>query len=305
MKILLSQNFHRSVHVWCVGFLQYQTTYSIQKYLANLYTIVNSSKKGQPDDGTIIIVEHAPGKKKKKWPLTFVISISCAVYTTGIRTQNDIESEEKRLKALGAEFYRTNRGGLTTFHGPGQLVVYPVLNLRSFNKSMRWYVCKLEATIIQLCKSFGVEAGRSSDTGVWVKNEKICAIGISFVHLVSKLCDYILLFTGVHGSRYITTHGLALNVNNDLTWFSHIVPCGIPDKGVTSLSQVSGKQLTVTSVINPFLESFSNEFECCIKTLPLGVREDVVHDLRKVRLISDATEKQLLENNGFIVDSNQ
>ncbi|KAK4021870.1 putative lipoyltransferase 2, mitochondrial [Daphnia magna] len=258
-----SQNFHRSVSVWFVGFLQYQTAYRIQKYLANLHGMANSLNEGQSNDGTILIVEHAP------------------VYTTGIRTSNDVESEGKKLKALGAEFYRTNRGGLTTFHGPGQLVVYPVLNLKNFNKSMKWYICKLEETIIQLCKSFGVEAGRSSNTGVWVKNEKLCAIG-------------------VHGSRYITTHGLALNVNNDLTWFSHIVPCGIPDKGVTSLSQVSGKQLTIANVINPFLESFSHEFECQIKMLPFKVREDIVNHLKKERLISSATEEQLLKNKAFI-----
>ncbi len=99
------------------------------------------------------------------------------VYTIGIRTRNYPESEEVRLKALGAEFHRTNRGGLITFHGPGQLVAYPILDLHSFNKSMKWYVCKLEETIIQLCKSLGIEAERSSDTGVWVKNNKLCAIG--------------------------------------------------------------------------------------------------------------------------------
>lgn len=83
------------------------------------------------------------------------------------------------MKTLGAEFHRTNRGGLITFHGPGQLVVYPILDLKSFNKSMKWYICKLEKTVIEVCKSFGVEAERSSDTGVWVKDNKICAIGIS------------------------------------------------------------------------------------------------------------------------------
>lgn len=90
------------------------------------------------------------------------------------------------MKTLGAEFYRTNRGGLITFHGPGQLVVYPILDLKSFNKSMKWYICKLEKTVIEVCKSFGVEAERSSDTGVWVKNNKICAIGIS--HSNSNVC---------------------------------------------------------------------------------------------------------------------
>ena len=105
------------------------------------------------------------------------------MYTLGIRTSGYSESDETRLKALGAEFFKTNRGGLITFHGPGQLVAYPIINLKRYNKSMKWYVCKLEETVIQMCRSsFGFEAERSSDTGVWVDNKKICAIGnqISF-----------------------------------------------------------------------------------------------------------------------------
>lgn len=82
------------------------------------------------------------------------------------------------MKALGAEFYLTNRGGLITFHGTGQLVAYPILHLGSFTKSMRWYICKLEETVIQMCKCFGIDARRSSDTGVWVENDKICAMGM-------------------------------------------------------------------------------------------------------------------------------
>ena len=86
------------------------------------------------------------------------------------------------MKSLGAEFYRTNRGGLITFHGPGQLVAYPILNLADFTKSMKWYLCKLEETVIRTCSnSFGIEAGRSPDTGVWVGNNKICAMGNIYI----------------------------------------------------------------------------------------------------------------------------
>lgn len=105
----------------------------------------------------------------------------CTVYTIGIRTSGYPPSEEERLKALGAEFYRTNRGGLITFHGPGQLVGYPILNLAypGLKKSMKWYLCKLEETVIRTCTdAFGIPAGRSPDTGVWVGNDKICAMGI-------------------------------------------------------------------------------------------------------------------------------
>ena len=185
MKIsIISQNFQRSVNVWSVGFLQYKTAYQVQKYLANLHFNMSNKEK---TDGTILMVEHLPGISfqiiKFVYNLAFVkCSAWCLVYTTGIRTQGYPESEERRLKALGAEFYRTNRGGLITFHGPGQLVVYPILNLKGFKKSMKWYICKLEETVISVCKTFGVEAERSSDTGVWVKNNKICAIGISHLN---------------------------------------------------------------------------------------------------------------------------
>uniref|UniRef100_A0A8C1II11 lipoyl(octanoyl) transferase n=1 Tax=Cyprinus carpio TaxID=7962 RepID=A0A8C1II11_CYPCA len=110
-----------------------------------------------------------------------------------------------------------SRGGLITFHGPGQLVCYPVLNLGCFRKSVRWYVCELERTVIKTCGQFGIEASTSPDTGVWAGDNKICAIGI-------------------HCGRYITSHGLALNCNTDMSWFDNIVPCGIMGKGVTSLS---------------------------------------------------------------------
>lgn len=78
----------------------------------------------------------------------------------------------------GAEFYKSNRGGLITFHGPGQLVVYPIINLKNFTPSIKWYVCHIEKTIIRLCKQLGIEAATTSDTGVWIGDEKICAIGL-------------------------------------------------------------------------------------------------------------------------------
>ncbi|XP_072900502.1 octanoyl-[acyl-carrier-protein]:protein N-octanoyltransferase LIPT2, mitochondrial isoform X3 [Hemitrygon akajei] len=98
------------------------------------------------------------------------------VYTIGIRTAPYPIREEERLKELGAEFYRANRGGLITFHGPGQLVCYPILNLAHFKKSVRWYVGELERTAVQLCSKFGIKAETSSETGVWVGKNKICAI---------------------------------------------------------------------------------------------------------------------------------
>lgn len=100
-----------------------------------------------------------------------------AVYTVGLRQAPYPPEEERRLRLLGAEFFRTNRGGLITFHGPGQLVCYPVLDLRGFGRSVRRYVCQLERTVIGLCGRLGIEASTSPDTGVWVGDNKICAIG--------------------------------------------------------------------------------------------------------------------------------
>ena len=99
------------------------------------------------------------------------------VFTIGIRNKNLDWKERERLENLGAEFHPTNRGGLMTFHGPGQLVCYPILDLTRFKKSLRWYVCSLEKTLIETCKRFNVVATTTCDTGVWVKDNKIAAIG--------------------------------------------------------------------------------------------------------------------------------
>ncbi|KAG7483833.1 hypothetical protein MATL_G00042640 [Megalops atlanticus] len=179
------------------------------------------------DLNTLLLCEHQP------------------VYTIGIRQALYSAEEEKRLKDLGADFYRTNRGGLITFHGPGQLVCYPIVNLGCFKKSVRWYVCELERTVISLCRKFGIKASTSPDTGVWVGENKICAIGIN--------CR-----------MYITSHGLALNCNTDMRWFDNIVPCGIVGKGVTSLSQELKREVTVHEAIPTLLESFAEQFNCSL-----------------------------------------
>ncbi|XP_053682038.1 putative lipoyltransferase 2, mitochondrial [Sabethes cyaneus] len=222
----------RLVHVLRAGKTDYQSALLLQKTVSS--TILNNP--GGPLRNVLILTEHDP------------------VYTVGIRTKDYGESEEQRLRALGAQFFRTNRGGLITFHGPGQLVAYPVLNLRNFQPSVRWYVCHIEKTIIELCRRYGVRAGTTEDTGVWVQDRKICAIGI-------------------HASRYVTTHGLALNCRNDLSWFEHIVPCGIAGKGVTSLSNETGRPLGLDAVTPEFLDSFRVTLECDLQELHDDQRE--------------------------------
>ncbi|XP_029457933.1 putative lipoyltransferase 2, mitochondrial [Rhinatrema bivittatum] len=167
------------------------------------------------------------------------------VYTVGLRRGPYPQAEEARLRRLGAAFHRTERGGLVTFHGPGQLVCYPLLDLRALRLSLRAYVAELEETALGLCRRFEVQARRSPDTGVWVRDDKICAIG-------------------VHCGRFITSHGLALNCNMDLTWFDHIVPCGLEGKGVTSLSRELNRDVTVEEATGPFLEAFEEQFQCTL-----------------------------------------
>ena len=131
---------------------------------------------------------------------------------------------EEQLVQRGISFYHINRGGDITYHGPGQLVCYPILNLEEFHLGLKEYVHLLEEAVIRVCASYGIEAGRlEKATGVWLEGSttrarKICAIG-------------------VRSSHYVTMHGLALNVNTDLRYFSYIHPCGFIDKGVTSLRQ--------------------------------------------------------------------
>ncbi|EDO30830.1 predicted protein [Nematostella vectensis] len=168
------------------------------------------------------------------------------VYTMGIRSKVP-PGEIDRLKELGAEFHFTDRGGLITFHGPGQLMCYPVLDLGSFRRSVRWYVGSLEETVVRTCKELGVSAGTTCNTGVWVGNNKIAALGI-------------------HVSKWITSHGIALNCNSDLEWFDHIIPCGLVGKGVTSLSKETNRNVTVSEAAGKFLQSFSDVFQCEVKT---------------------------------------
>ncbi|XP_003737258.1 putative lipoyltransferase 2, mitochondrial [Galendromus occidentalis] len=187
--------------------------------------------KSKPDN-TLIFVEHEP------------------VYTIGIRTSNYDVKQQQQLEKLGASFVRSDRGGLITFHGPGQLVVYPIIHLHSFQvaRTVRSYVYQLEQSIINTCRKFGVETERTADTGVWLKGR-----------------DFKIAAIGIHCSRYVTTHGLALNCDTDLTWFEHIVPCGLAGKGVTSLSRELGAKVSIGDVEPVYVEAFEQVFRCRVE----------------------------------------
>ncbi|KAM3615455.1 uncharacterized protein V6R79_002530 [Siganus canaliculatus] len=211
------------VQVVRLGLVPYQEALQLQQ------VYVNQHRSGPAH--TLLLCQHPP------------------VYTTGIRQQPYPAPLLEGLRLLGAHVHRTNRGGLITFHGPGQLVCYPVLNLSSFKKSVRWYVGQLEQTVIAACRSFGIQASTSPHTGVWVGDNKICAIGI-------------------HCGRYVTSHGLALNCNTDLSWFAHIVPCGIEDKGVTSLSAELRRDVSVEEAESHLLDAFRDHFHCQLLDSP-------------------------------------
>lgn len=158
------------------------------------------------------------------------------VYTLGRsgKEANMLLSEEQ-LQRIGATLYHIDRGGDITYHGPGQLVCYPILNLEEYGLGLKEYVHLLEEAVIRVCASYGIPAGRvEKATGVWIEGDtararKICAIG-------------------VRSSHYVTMHGLALNVNTDLRYFSYIHPCGFVDKGVTSLQQETGGAISMQEV---------------------------------------------------------
>ena len=168
------------------------------------------------------------------------------VYTVGIRTRNYMDQKViEELKELNAEFQYTDRGGLITFHGPGQLICYPILNLKNFGLTVRCYIHKLEEVLIRTCKDFSIDANRTNDIGIWIGNDKVAAIGVN--------CR-----------KYITTHGLALNCNTDLTWFDHIVPCGLHGKGVTSLSQLLHHEVTTVQALPVLMKNFQEVFQCSV-----------------------------------------
>ncbi len=171
-----------------------------------------------PEAGWLLLVEHNP------------------VYTLGKsgKSSNMLVTEEY-LRSIGAEFFHIDRGGDITFHGPGQIVGYPILDLERLGIGLRDYIDSLEQAVIEVCDMWGVAAGRiKGASGVWIepaglRPRKICAIG-------------------VRASRYVTMHGFAMNVATDLRYFSHINPCGFVDKGVTSLEKEVGHEVDIEQV---------------------------------------------------------
>lgn len=171
------------------------------------------------------------------------------VYTLGKSgDENNLLIKKEELQNIGATYYHINRGGDITYHGPGQLVVYPVIDLENFFTDIHQYMRLLEEAVIQTLQEFNITAERISGlTGVWMdaevktKARKICAMGVKT-------------------SRWVTLHGLALNVNTDLSYFNHMIPCGIHDKAITSLDKELGHSADMNQVKTILKKKIANLF---------------------------------------------
>lgn len=174
------------------------------------------------------------------------------VYTLGKSGKpENLLVNDQQLKNLKASYYKINRGGDITYHGPGQLVGYPILDLDNFFTDIHKYLRFLEEAIMRTCAEYGITAGRYPGyTGVWIDAEKPSA---------RKICAM-----GVRCSRWVTMHGFAFNVNTDLDYFKYIVPCGIDDKAVTSMQAELGYEVDIEEVKNKFTHHFRDLFEATI-----------------------------------------
>ena len=184
-------------------------------------------------------------RKADRIPDTLVLLQHPHVVTIGVKKdgRSHILVSPERLASLGVEVFDTGRGGDVTYHGPGQLVGYPIIDLNPDRRDVHRYVRDLEDVIIRVCADYGIEAGRITGmSGTWIDDEKIGAIGVRI-------------------SRWITSHGFAFNVTTDVDFFKLIVPCGIADRGVTSLAARIGKQPSMAAVEDRFVDRFCDVFE--------------------------------------------
>ena len=197
-----------------LGFKKYKSVLSLQKKLQK------QRISGNIKD-TLILVEHEP------------------VYTLGKNSNRDhlLQSRDKSV-----EVYNTERGGEVTFHGPGQLVGYPILDLRNYKKSVSWYMRTLEELTIRVLREFGIKSSRIKGlTGVWVENKKIAAQGVRI-------------------SRWVTMHGFSINVCPQLSYYDGIIPCGIFDHDVTSMEECLNKKISIKKIKNSVSEIFLELF---------------------------------------------
>ena len=220
-----------------LGIKDYKETWDLQE---KYFQEVMDKKKTEPDSdfgGYLLFVEHPH------------------VYTLGKSGEaNNLLISEPFLKQIDATYYKINRGGDITYHGPGQIVGYPIIDLEKFGMGVREYIQKLEESIIQYLKGVAIESDRlDGATGVWLDTgtrnaRKICAIGVRV-------------------SRFVTMHGFALNINTDLKYFSYINPCGFQDKGVTSVANELKLNQDFTDAKDKVKEIIARVFEMQLEEL--------------------------------------
>ncbi|CAN5740671.1 lipoyl(octanoyl) transferase LipB [soil metagenome] len=210
----------RNIEVRRLGVVSYSGALELQKQL------VEQRKAGEIGD-QLLLLEHPP------------------VITLGVKTRNDrshIVVPAEELAAAGVQVFETGRGGDVTYHGPGQLVGYPIIDLKPDRCDVHRYVRDLEQVMISMAASFGVQATRIEGlTGAWVGDAKLAAIGVRI-------------------ARWVTSHGFAFNVNTPLEHFDFIVPCGIADKGVTSLGKLLGRPVAMQEVEESAVTAFMEVF---------------------------------------------
>lgn len=229
----------QKVHVTDLGQMDYKTAWDYQDVLMQqALKLKAGAMAGDHSSGTpantkhhLLFVEHPP------------------VYTLGKsgKIEHVLINEQQRAER-GIEFFNTNRGGDITFHGPGQIVGYPILDLEKMYTDIGRYLRELEEVVILTLAEYGIESGRSAgETGVWVdadvkgRERKICAMG-------------------VRCSRWVTMHGFALNVNTDLDYFNYIIPCGIQNKQVTSIQKELGREVPMAEVQQKLKRNFEKVF---------------------------------------------
>ena len=196
-------------------------------------------------DGLDLQKELVEQRKRDEIPDQLLLLEHPPVITLGVKSRNDrshVIASDETLEAEGVEVFETGRGGDVTYHGPGQLVGYPILDLKPDRCDVHRYVRDLEEVMIRAAASYGVEASRIPGlTGAWVGNEKLAAIGVRI-------------------ARWVTSHGFAFNVSTTLQHFGFIVPCGIADKGVTSLERRLGRHVPMAEVSDSMEAAFRDVF---------------------------------------------
>ncbi len=231
---------NKSVEIRELGLKDYKETWDYQKELFK--SLIDLKIENRKEDTHLETTNY------------FLFVEHPHVYTLG--KSGDISNlliSEEKLAEIGATYHKINRGGDITYHGPGQIVGYPILDLENFFTDIHKYMRLLEEMIIRTLAEYGLKGERSEgETGVWFD------VGTPFAR---KICAF-----GVHVSRWVTMHGFALNVNADLGYFDHVIPCGIKGKAVTSLNvELGKKEISIAEVKEKLLKHFSELFEAKLK----------------------------------------